>query len=144
VLHVPEMDGRYYSVQFTDEISGANFACVGKRTSGTAAGDVLVCEPNWTGSVPDGMPRIDVPHGSALVIGRVFVADDDECLDWLLILGPRHLDRILRIYVQHYNRRRPHRGLELQVPRVSPPSKRSRVCPTSNGEISSVGSSTST
>ncbi len=39
-----------------------------------------------------------------------------EGLDWLLILGPRHLDRILRIYVQHYNRRRPHRGLELRVP----------------------------
>jgi transposase InsO family protein len=39
-----------------------------------------------------------------------------ECLDWLLIVGPRHLDRVLRIYVQHYNRRRPHRGLELQVP----------------------------
>ena len=29
---------------------------------------------------------------------------------------PRHLDRILRIYVQHYNRRRPHRGMALQVP----------------------------
>ena len=28
----------------------------------------------------------------------------------------RSFDRILRIYVQHYNRRRPHRGLELQVP----------------------------
>jgi transposase InsO family protein len=39
-----------------------------------------------------------------------------ECLDWLLILGPRHLDRILRVYVQHYNRRRPHRGMALQVP----------------------------
>ena len=39
-----------------------------------------------------------------------------ECLDWLLILRPRHLDRILRTYVQHYNRRRPHRGLALQVP----------------------------
>jgi transposase InsO family protein len=39
-----------------------------------------------------------------------------ECLDWLLILGPRHLDRVLRDYVQHYNRRRPHRGLELGVP----------------------------
>jgi putative transposase len=39
-----------------------------------------------------------------------------ECLDWLLILGPRHLDRVLRVYVQHYNRRRPHRGLELGVP----------------------------
>jgi putative transposase len=39
-----------------------------------------------------------------------------ECLDWLLIFGSRHLDRVLRIYVQHYNRRRPHRGLALQVP----------------------------
>jgi len=38
-----------------------------------------------------------------------------ECLDPLLMLGPRHLDGILRIYVRHYNRRRPHRGLELQV-----------------------------
>jgi putative transposase len=39
-----------------------------------------------------------------------------DCLDWLLILGPRHLDRILRIYVHHYNRRRTHRGLGLQIP----------------------------
>jgi putative transposase len=39
-----------------------------------------------------------------------------ECLDWLLILGSRHLDRVLRIYVRHYNRRRPHRGLDLEVP----------------------------
>ena len=29
-LRVPEMDGRYYSVQLTDPISGANFAYVGK------------------------------------------------------------------------------------------------------------------
>jgi Integrase core domain len=35
----------------------------------------------------------------------------DECLDWLLILGRRHLEHVLRIYVQHYNRERPHRGL---------------------------------
>jgi transposase InsO family protein len=39
-----------------------------------------------------------------------------ECLDWLLILSPRHLDRVLRTYAQRYNRRRPHRGLKLQVP----------------------------
>ena len=38
-----------------------------------------------------------------------------ECLDWLLILGPRHLDRVLGTYVQHYNQQRPHRALELQV-----------------------------
>ncbi|WP_207799391.1 integrase core domain-containing protein [Candidatus Cryosericum septentrionale] len=36
-----------------------------------------------------------------------------DCLDWLLVLGPRHLDRVLRIYVEHYNQKRPHRGLQL-------------------------------
>jgi putative transposase len=31
-----------------------------------------------------------------------------ECLDWLLILNRRHLERVLRVYVDHYNRERPH------------------------------------
>ena len=78
VLHVPEMAGRYYSVQFTDPTSGANVAYVGKRTTGTDAGDFLLCERTWTGSVPAGMTRIELPHRSALVIGRVFAADDDD------------------------------------------------------------------
>lgn len=78
VLHVPEMDDRYYSVQFTDPTSGANFAYVGKRTTGTAAGDFFLCEPKWDGDTPDGMTRIDVPRRAALLIGRVFVADEGD------------------------------------------------------------------
>jgi putative transposase len=39
-----------------------------------------------------------------------------ECLDWLLIVGQSHLERVLREYVRHYNGRRPHRGINLQVP----------------------------
>jgi transposase InsO family protein len=39
-----------------------------------------------------------------------------ECLDWLLIVGQRHLERVLREYVRHYNGQRPHRGIQLQVP----------------------------
>ena len=39
-----------------------------------------------------------------------------ECLDWLLIRTPRHLHRILTIYLDHYNTARPHRGLNLDVP----------------------------
>jgi transposase InsO family protein len=34
-----------------------------------------------------------------------------ECLDWLLILGERQLDRVLRVFVEHYNSERPHRAL---------------------------------
>ena len=77
-LHVPEMAGRYYSVQLTDPTSGANFAYIGKRTTGTAASDYLLCRREWTGTLPGDMTRIEVPHRSALVIGRVFAADDDD------------------------------------------------------------------
>src|SRR6266542_4447131 len=39
-----------------------------------------------------------------------------ECLDHVLVLGHRHLDRVLASYVAHYNEARPHRGLDLQSP----------------------------
>jgi putative transposase len=39
-----------------------------------------------------------------------------ECLDWLLVVGRGHLEQVLRIYVEHYNRRRPHRALGLDPP----------------------------
>jgi putative transposase len=39
-----------------------------------------------------------------------------ECLDWTLVLGRRHLLRILRTYVRHCNAQRPHRSLALGVP----------------------------
>jgi len=39
-----------------------------------------------------------------------------EALDWTLILGRRHLDRVLASYARHYNAERPHRGIELRVP----------------------------
>jgi putative transposase len=39
-----------------------------------------------------------------------------DCLDHLLILGRRHLERVLRVYVRHYNGHRPHRALGLKPP----------------------------
>jgi len=44
-----------------------------------------------------------------------------ECLDWLLILNRRHLERVLRVYVEHYNTQRPHRALDLQPPQPAEP-----------------------
>lgn len=78
VPHVPVMSGRYYSVQFTDPSSSANFAYVGKRTTGTLAGDYLLNGPSWRGSVPNGMTQIPSPHNSVLVIGRVFVQSGSD------------------------------------------------------------------
>src|SRR5712691_8848077 len=39
-----------------------------------------------------------------------------EVLDLTLVLGERHLNRILRRYAEHYNTGRPHRGLDLRTP----------------------------
>jgi hypothetical protein len=77
VLHVPDMAGRYYSVQFTDPFD-VDFAYVGSRSTGTQAGDYLITEPGWKGQVPGGMTRIASPNSSVLVLGRVLVYSDSD------------------------------------------------------------------
>jgi putative transposase len=43
-----------------------------------------------------------------------------ECLDWLLILSASHLERVLSVFIDHYNGFRPHRGLNLAPPNGRP------------------------
>jgi hypothetical protein len=72
------MAGRYYSVQFTDPSKNTNFAYVGKRATGTQAGDYLVSGPGWEGQAPSGMTQISSPNNSVLVFGRVLVESDSD------------------------------------------------------------------
>ena len=39
-----------------------------------------------------------------------------ECLDHLLILQEKQLQRVLRAYVEYFNRARPHQGINQQIP----------------------------
>jgi putative transposase len=39
-----------------------------------------------------------------------------QCLDWLLILNDQHLERVLDVFVTHYNGHRPKRALALTPP----------------------------
>ena len=78
VLRVPDMAGRYYSVQFTDPSNNTNFAYVGKRATGTQAGDYLITGRGWKGQIPSGMKQIASPNNSVLVIGRVLVESDSD------------------------------------------------------------------
>ncbi len=78
VLHVPDMAGRYYSVQFTDPSDGTDFAYVGTRTTGTTAGEYLVSGPGWKGTVPQGMAQIASPNKAVLAVGRVSVESDRD------------------------------------------------------------------
>ena len=78
VLHVPDMNDRYYSVQFTDPLKNTNFAYVGKRATGTQAGDYLITRPGWKGQAPGGMKQISSPNNAVLLIGRVLVENDSD------------------------------------------------------------------
>jgi hypothetical protein len=78
VLHVPNMAGRYYGVQFTNPSNNTNFAYVGKRTTGTDAGDYLISGPHWNGAVPAGVTTIACPNNSVLLVGRVLVDGDGD------------------------------------------------------------------
>jgi transposase InsO family protein len=44
-----------------------------------------------------------------------------ECLDRLLVVNRRHLERVLPAYIRHYNEHRPHRSLHQQPPIEEPP-----------------------
>jgi hypothetical protein len=44
-----------------------------------------------------------------------------ECLDRLLIVNRQHLERVLPIYIRHYNEHRPHRSLDQRPPIQAPP-----------------------
>jgi hypothetical protein len=78
VLHVPDMNDRYYSLQFTNPSKNTNFAYIGKRTTGTQAGDYLITGPGWKGQVPSGMTQISSPNNAVLLLGRVLVHSDSD------------------------------------------------------------------
>jgi putative transposase len=44
-----------------------------------------------------------------------------ECLDRMLILNRRHLERALPVYIRHYNEHRPQRSLDQRPPIEEPP-----------------------
>jgi putative transposase len=60
-------------------------------------------------------PPVQAPNANAYAEPWVRTART-ECLDWLLIVGRRHPNQVLGVYVEHYNQHRAHRALGLQPP----------------------------
>lgn len=51
----------------------------------------------------------------------------NDCLDHLLIFSRRHLEAVRVEYLHHYNRARPHGGLELESPLAAPVGEKIRA-----------------
>jgi len=58
---------------------------------------------------------VEAPRAKAIAERFVGTARR-ECLDWILVANRRHLERVLRSFLDHYNGHRPHRSLELAAP----------------------------
>ena len=78
---------------------------------------------------------IHAPNANA-VAERMIGTLRRECLDHVIVLNERHLLRVLHEYIEHYNRKRPHRSLALDSPdRREPHPKPSRAATVVSREV---------
>lgn len=71
-LHVPDTADRYYVLQFVDAWTN-NFAYIGRRATGTAAGDYLLVPAGFAGAAPAHTTTVEVPSDVAVIVGRIQV-----------------------------------------------------------------------
>jgi hypothetical protein len=72
VLHVPDTNGRYYSIQLIDAYANS-FQYVGRRATGTKEGRYAITGPDWNGTLPAGVGRIGAPTNRLLALTRTLV-----------------------------------------------------------------------
>lgn len=77
LLTVPAVGDRYYVLQFVDAWTN-NFAYVGTRATGSAAGEFLLVPPGWEDEPRDDSTVIRFPTRVGTIVGRWAVAGEDD------------------------------------------------------------------
>ncbi len=71
VLSLPNTNDRYYLMPMLDAYSNV-FVSPGKRTTGTEAGNYLISNASWNGTVPDGIKEhFKAPTDLIWILGRI-------------------------------------------------------------------------
>jgi hypothetical protein len=77
LIHVPDTNDRYYCIQLIDAYANT-FRYIGRRATGTKEGTYAVVGPEWKGTLPTGIQRIDAPTNLVLAFTRTLVAGDAD------------------------------------------------------------------
>ena len=77
VLSVPDMGDRYYVVDVFDMWQELQHY-IGRRTTGTKAGQFALVPPGWKGDLPKDVTRLDVSTSKVWLWGRMQVSPGDD------------------------------------------------------------------
>lgn len=86
ILEAPDSHGRYYMIEIVDMWTNA-FAYVGGKATGYKGGTFALVGPNWQGSLPPDVTRIDCPTPWVLVQPRVHIYKNKQ----LDLTGTQHI-----------------------------------------------------
>ncbi len=94
ILSVPAIADRYYTFEMSS-MDSDNFAYVGTRATGTAAGNYAIVGPEWSGQLPPdvtALPPSRTPF--VLVVGRTLVYGEEDLAAVRAIQGQYRLTRL--------------------------------------------------
>lgn len=77
VLHVPDVNNRYYLMEMLSGWTNV-FASIGTRTTGTKAHDFAIIGPNWHATLPKGLIVLKSPTDMIWIIGRTYCTGTPE------------------------------------------------------------------
>jgi hypothetical protein len=113
VVRMAKDNPRWGYVRIQGELRKLGLRVGRAQSSGSSCAQALAPPPGEASAGRSSCARS--PQANA-VAERLVKTLRHEVLDWTLILGRRHLDRVLASYSSHYNAERPHRGIALRVP----------------------------
>jgi hypothetical protein len=70
ILSLPDTHGRYYLMPMLNYWTDC-FSSPGSRTTGTEAGNYAITGPNWNGTLPEGITRLNSSTRWVWVLGRI-------------------------------------------------------------------------
>jgi hypothetical protein len=77
VFGIPEIGDRYYMMPMLDGFSEVFFVA-GSGTTGGGAQAYAVTGPGWSGTLPEGVTRVDSPTAMVWILGRIYCLGTSE------------------------------------------------------------------